>query len=101
MKRYLTEKKKYGFIDTNGKEIVPPKYDDVEPFSEGFAKVRRNFYWGLIDETGREIIEPKYTEWMVSSDEWIEFERYEYSKQGSVTTYGLINKTNKSCCDCV
>ena len=48
-------------------EIVPPKYDDVRDFSEGFAAIAVRSYdntlkWGFIDKTGREVLPPKYSE---------------------------------------
>ena len=32
--------KKYGFINTSGEEVVPPKYDDAYSFSDGMALVK-------------------------------------------------------------
>src|SRR5690606_21793504 len=52
--------RKYGFIDKNGQEIVPLKYDEAMSFSEGMAKVRVQDKWGFVDQTGREVISPKY-----------------------------------------
>ena len=53
--------KKWGFIDSTGKEVVPLKYDLVGDFSEGLAWVgvgtksgEREF--GYIDRTGKEVI---------------------------------------------
>ncbi len=51
---------KYGFIDTTGKIIVPPIYDEAIPFSNGFAAVRHGKFWGFIDKTGKEIIPLQY-----------------------------------------
>ncbi len=48
--------KKWGYIDTNGVEIVKPKYIQVENFKEGLAKVRGQKGWGLIDTTGTLIL---------------------------------------------
>lgn len=50
----------YGFIDTAGKIIAAPVYDEVKPFVNGLAAVRHNGYWGYIDKTGKEIIPTKY-----------------------------------------
>ena len=33
---------KYGFIDRDGKEIIPPVYDSVEPFRKQKNKVTEN-----------------------------------------------------------
>lgn len=51
---------KYGFIDTTGKIIAPPIYDEVLPFANGFAAVRHGNFWGYIDKTGKEIIPMRY-----------------------------------------
>jgi hypothetical protein len=50
----------YGFIDSTGKIIAAPVYDEVKPFVNGLAAVRHNGYWGYIDKTGKEIIPMKY-----------------------------------------
>lgn len=56
---------KCGYIDVNGKEIVPCKYDYTLPFYGGYAVVGIGEYWdeiffggkvGLIDTTGKEIV---------------------------------------------
>ena len=52
---------KYGFVDQQGKEVVPLKYDNARSFSEGLARVRLNYKWGFIDTTGKEVVPLKYT----------------------------------------
>jgi hypothetical protein len=56
--------KKWGFIDSKGKEITTFKYDDndsvVYHFSEGRAAVRAE-KWGYIDTSGIEVIDLKYS----------------------------------------
>ena len=51
---------KWGFIDINGKEIVPPKYDYVWNFQNGFALVESGEKYGYIDTTGNDIVSLKY-----------------------------------------
>ena len=51
---------KWGFIDTNGKEIIPCKYDGVESFHEGLAYVTLNGKYGFIDTKGKEVIPCRY-----------------------------------------
>jgi len=53
-------RRKYGFIDKTGKEVIPIKYDDAHSFSEGLAKVKLNDKYGFIDKTGKEVIPIKY-----------------------------------------
>jgi hypothetical protein len=50
---------KYGFVDTGGNEVVPLKYDRVDFFKEGRARVLNKKY-GFIDLDGNEITPLKY-----------------------------------------
>ena len=52
--------KKWGFVDTTEKEIIPYIYDNVNDFSEGLASVKLNGKWGFIDKTGKEVIPFEY-----------------------------------------
>ncbi len=56
----ICKNNKYGFIDTTGKIIVAPVYDDIRPFSQGLAAVRHGDKWGYIDKTGKEVIPLHY-----------------------------------------
>ncbi len=51
---------KWGFINKKGEFIVPPLYDLVGEFSEGFAPMIVENKVGFIDEEGKIIIEPKF-----------------------------------------
>jgi hypothetical protein len=55
---------KWGYIDTTGNVVVPPKYNEVENFTDSIARVRlsgkHGSRWGLIDLTGTIIIEPTF-----------------------------------------
>ena len=63
---------KWGFVDRQGNEIVPPRYDEVWDFSDGLAVVRlggewdfarQRWYgarWGLVDTQGNEIVPPQF-----------------------------------------
>jgi hypothetical protein len=53
--------RKWGFIDTTGKVVVKPKYDQVENFQEGLARVRISQKgWGLVNSQGVEILKPMF-----------------------------------------
>lgn len=54
---------KEGFIDENGKEICPPKYDMVELFIKNGRpiRVKLNGKYGLINTNGEEICPIKYS----------------------------------------
>jgi len=63
----LNDKK--GFIDKNGKEIVPPKYDFIYGDEDnGWRKVELNDKKGFIDKNGKEIVPPKY-DYIYSADD--------------------------------
>jgi hypothetical protein len=47
---------KWGFIDINGKEVIPFKYDNTKGGSEGLWPVEINNKWGYIDKNGKEVI---------------------------------------------
>lgn len=44
------------FIDTAGRQPFSQQYDNVQPFSHGFAPVRKYERWGVIDHSGREVL---------------------------------------------
>ena len=58
----MTTINKWGFVDKNGVEVVPCKYDEVNDFHEGMAKVSLNGKFGYIDKSGKVIIPLKYDE---------------------------------------
>lgn len=47
-------------IDKTGKKICDLNYDDVDYYSEGYARVKKNGRYGFIDNNGKEICKPKY-----------------------------------------
>jgi hypothetical protein len=51
---------RWGYIDSAQRLIVPCKYEDAEPFSEGRAAVKRNGLWTFINQKGYEILEPRF-----------------------------------------
>ena len=56
----VREGKQFGFIDRNGKLVVPAKYDSAGEFSEDRVRVYVGGKAGYIDHTGKMVIEPKY-----------------------------------------
>ena len=63
-KQFLPFKKenKWGFMDRNGKLMIPAVYDWVEPFSEGLALVIKSDQLGFIDKSGKLVIPFQYEE---------------------------------------
>jgi hypothetical protein len=47
---------KYGFVDRNGKVIIPIIYQSVRDFFNGLASAQLNDKWGFIDRFGKEVI---------------------------------------------
>jgi WG containing repeat len=43
---------KYGFIDKRGRTIIEPQFDEVLPFSDGFARFRDGTSYGFIGKDG-------------------------------------------------
>ena len=48
--------KKYGAFHSNGKEIIPAKYDNLKFFSEGLCAAKLNGKWGYINKENDVII---------------------------------------------
>jgi len=46
---------KYGFIDVDGNEIIPPIYDFASNFQNGTANVKFNNKWRMIDRCGKTV----------------------------------------------
>ncbi|UOQ74930.1 WG repeat-containing protein [Hymenobacter cellulosilyticus] len=44
----------FGFIDEDGKELLPPTYDALNPYRGGYARVRVGNTYTFIDEDGQE-----------------------------------------------
>jgi hypothetical protein len=53
--------KLWGYIDKNGKLVIPYKYEETMPFSHNLAAVK-NKNWGFINNKGEQTIEFKYPE---------------------------------------
>ncbi len=47
-----------GLINLEGQEILAPVYDEIDPFYNGYARVRKNKRYGFISLSGEEIIAP-------------------------------------------
>ncbi|EAI4827076.1 WG repeat-containing protein [Campylobacter lari] len=57
---FCSTKTKYGFIDKQGNLVIEAKYDDIDNFNEGLARVKLNEKYGFIDKQGNLVIEAKY-----------------------------------------
>lgn len=54
--------KKWGFLDINGSEVIPPEYDGVRNFYSGTAAVKKGGKWALIDINGTNITDFIYND---------------------------------------
>lgn len=53
---------KYGYIDKDGKCVIPYKYESAGVFSEGLARVSMNGKYGYIDRNGKQVIPYKFSD---------------------------------------
>jgi hypothetical protein len=56
----IEEDGKLGFIDSTGRIVVKPIYDDAGEFCDGRAYVMQDGKYGFVDSTGRVIVPPRY-----------------------------------------
>eukprot|EP01038_Epipyxis_sp_PR26KG_P014450 gene14450-19391_t len=52
--------KLWGYVDSLGRAVVPPRYDGAFAFSQDRAAVNKNGRWGYIDPSGQEVIPLRY-----------------------------------------
>ncbi|MDE7414102.1 MAG: WG repeat-containing protein [Muribaculaceae bacterium] len=86
---------KIGFIEENGKLVIPIKYDFKEylplpSFKKGLAIVEHNGKMGAIDRKGRTVIPFKYDELIVKDDTFIGTTYNDSGKRG--TSMRINNK---------
>lgn len=58
----------YGFIDKNGKVVIPYQFDDGYDFKEGIASVKKDGRFYYIDRTGKKIINRDFRDAMPFSE---------------------------------
>ena len=51
---------KWGFVDKEGNEVIPCKYENVEYFYHGHCFVEKNGKWGIINTDGKEVVPCEY-----------------------------------------
>jgi hypothetical protein len=52
---------RYGFIDREGNQVIEPRFEFADDFSEGLALVKVEGKYGFIDASGEFVIEPVYS----------------------------------------
>lgn len=89
----IIRNEKLGFIDGDGREIIPPQFGnaaDSASFREGIANVSSGTGWGYINESGKFVVEPTYW-WAYPFSEG--FGCVKLPAEG--TGYGFIDKTGR------
>jgi len=71
---YVYTRRKYGFIDTAGKEVIPLEYDAALPFSGGVACVEKgpdlSWKYGYIDKNNQFVLPMQYNYASSFADGW-------------------------------
>lgn len=90
---------KLGFVNSDGKIVVPPKYEDAYPMFNGLSRVKYKGLQGYINVKGEEVITPKY---LAASDFSKDYFSYDYGRTETDITrvnlnykYGFINLEEK------
>lgn len=53
---------RWGFVNTDGKIVIDPKYDEAMSFSNGLAAIRLGDKWGFINEDEELVIDCKFSQ---------------------------------------
>lgn len=57
---WIRENGKYGYIDSTGKVVIAPQYDNTMGFNEGLAATSTGGKYGFIDKKGNWAIKPQF-----------------------------------------
>lgn len=88
----VMDRGKGGYIDRDGKIIIPLCFEEVGAFSEGLARFERDGRWGYIDTKGDVVIEPKFP-WAEEFREGLARVQVSGSQLGYDGRWGFIDKT--------
>ena len=53
---HVAKNGKHGYVNEQGKVMIPLQYDEAYAFSESRAGVKLGDKWGFIDQTSKEVI---------------------------------------------
>src|SRR5262245_7915458 len=56
----IVEKGKWGFIDETGRTVIAPRFDSVDSFHDGLARVTEQGKVAFIDTSGKVVLRPDY-----------------------------------------
>lgn len=68
-----------GLIDRNGEEILKPHYDEIYPFYDGVAIVKKDGFYGYINLQGEEVIPTELNDAYRASEGIIAIKKKKYS----------------------
>ena len=85
--------KVWGFVDRNGRHVIPLKYDGVSDFSECLATVWTNGKAGVINTRGWIIVKPQFDSIRLFSEGLAVIQVGDFGSPS--TQYGYIDKTGR------
>ena len=90
---FKVAERKWGFINVEGKVVIPAQYDDIKDFGDGLAAVKIDNKWGFINKEG-ELVIP------------CQFDRADSFSEGLAAVcrnnkWGFINTEGKNVIPCV
>lgn len=95
-KKDIHKGRKYGFIDSNGKEIIPCVYDGIEQSYRDDEKMfafKENGKWGIADFNGKVLMQPRYAlirlweDWGLA---YVKDEEHDKAAKGLITLDGKM-----------
>lgn len=89
----IKEEGKWGYINSKGESVIPPKYEVVGHFEDGLAPVRLNGKYGYIDSLGSVMIPFQY--------EFADDFKFGYARVLQFSDYYLINTDGNAILDLV
>jgi hypothetical protein len=85
--RMIKRNSRYGFIDNQGRLMIPNRYEEARPFTEGLAPIKIRDKWGFINHDDKIVVQPVY--------ESVTPFTGGYSRVRLKGKYGLINTTGE------
>ena len=86
---------KYGFVNEEGKQVVPCIYDKAGNYSEGLAAVRTGAGWGYINQRGTLVIPTVYAIATQFHEGLAGVMKYREINDTKRQSWGFIDKTGK------
>jgi hypothetical protein len=90
---YIKKGEKYGIINLDGQEILPPKFDKVKYDIQSFIFVQNENYWGLFDAQTNGVLPLEWQDWVLFSGSIIRLRKKENAVLFDLNTRQFI--TNK------